>query len=235
MNHRKTKAAPVCRIVEVAAILCLGTLFIASPPARSQSPQANTTSSLWARWTGWVGDRSGVANSRNNNQRGHDQPNSSGSGTFYWRRFEHRETAVLGQAPLSVKPLREGSAITLERSARATVCARLKGRAKLPEAPCFPMRAAIWPRLCNKSVSGRKGYVSQSRAFANSPNHRSIQQYRSCAAAFPSRFLISPHGATTGRQKMLFAPPSCPRGMRERWSSWRVCGAYLQATATKEG
>jgi outer membrane protein TolC len=40
MNHRKTKAAPVCRIVGVAAVLCLGTLFIASHPVKSQSPQA---------------------------------------------------------------------------------------------------------------------------------------------------------------------------------------------------
>jgi len=40
MNHRKTKAEPACLISEVAAILCLGTLFILSRPAESQAPQA---------------------------------------------------------------------------------------------------------------------------------------------------------------------------------------------------
>jgi outer membrane protein TolC len=40
MNHRKTKTAPVCRIVEVAAILCLGALFITAQPSQSQNTQA---------------------------------------------------------------------------------------------------------------------------------------------------------------------------------------------------
>ena len=40
MNHRKTKAAPVCRIVEVAAIFCLGALFITAQPSQSQITQA---------------------------------------------------------------------------------------------------------------------------------------------------------------------------------------------------
>jgi hypothetical protein len=42
MNDRKTKAVPVCRIVEVAAILCIGTVFIASRPSQAQSTQATT-------------------------------------------------------------------------------------------------------------------------------------------------------------------------------------------------
>jgi outer membrane protein TolC len=40
MKHRKKKTTPICRIVEIATILCLGTLFIRPHPAQSQSPQA---------------------------------------------------------------------------------------------------------------------------------------------------------------------------------------------------
>jgi len=40
MDCRKTEAALLCRIVEVAAILCLGSSFSALRPAQSQTPQA---------------------------------------------------------------------------------------------------------------------------------------------------------------------------------------------------
>jgi outer membrane protein TolC len=41
MNDWKTRAAPVCRIVEVVTILCVGILFIASQPSQSQITRAN--------------------------------------------------------------------------------------------------------------------------------------------------------------------------------------------------
>jgi outer membrane protein TolC len=39
MNHRKTKTAPICQIIEAAAIFCIGAVFIASPPSQAQSTQ----------------------------------------------------------------------------------------------------------------------------------------------------------------------------------------------------
>jgi len=159
MNHRKTKTTPIRRIGGTAAILCIGTLLIASLPGQSQSTQASPLP-LSGR-SGQTGSVTAVESPIAGTTTSVDTINPSVQVQGPYTGGASSTATMPFSGKLSLREaIARGLDYNLGAVGQSNAVRQAQGQSQVARSALLVNVSGYWPKQYSKSASGRRGCAS---------------------------------------------------------------------------
>ena len=232
MNDWKTKAAPVCRIVEAAVILCLGILFIASQPSQSQSTQA-TPLPLSGR-SGQSGSVTAIESPIAGTTTSVDtiNPSVQVQGPYTGSASSTAKLPFSGKLSLR-EAIARGLNYNLGAVGQSNAVRQAQGQSQISRSALLPNVSGYLAETIQQISLGAEGLRITIPGFAIPPTIGPFNNIDLRGSLSQSIFDLSAWNNYRSSREVFRASQFAARDAREM-VVLAVCGAYLQVIATKE-
>ena len=232
MNHREAKIAPVCRIVEAAAILCMGILFIASQPSQAQNTQATSLplsgrSSQSGSVTAVESPIAGTTTSVDT-----INPTVQVQGPFTGSASSTAKMPFSGKLSLR-EAIARGLNYNLGAVGQSNAARQAQGQSQVARSALLPNASGYLAETLQQISLGAEGLRIKIPGFAIPPTIGPFNNIDLRGSLSQSIVDLSAWNNYRSSKDVVRATVFAARDAREM-VVLAVCGAYLQVTATKE-
>ena len=232
MDCRKTEAALLCRIVEVAAILCLGSSFSALRPAQSQTPQA-TPLPLSGR-AGQSGSVTAVESPIPGTTTSVDtiNPTVQAQGPYTGSASSTAKLPFTGRLSLR-EAIARGLNYNLGAVGQSNAVRQAQGQSQIARSALLPNASGYLAETLQQISLGAEGLRFKIPGFTIPPTIGPFNNIDLRGSLSQSIVDLSAWSNYRSSRDVVRASQFAARDAREM-VVLAVCGAYLQVTATKE-